>query len=125
MRSSKVELPVTYERDGIVLREAVFGAMHVEIDTFDREFDYAPLLKDFPDDMGSAPHWGHVFKGGLRFQFKDREEVYTAGDVFYAEPWHTAKVDAGTEFVMFSPQSEEQADAAVKLRDLAALVQVR
>ncbi len=125
MRSSKAELPVTYERDGVTFREMVCGAMHVEIDTFEREFDFAPLLKGLPDDMDPAPHWGYVFKGTFRFQYKDREEVYNAGDVFYAEPWHTAKVDAGTEFVMFSPEEEDQESAAVKLRHLAAMLEVR
>ncbi|MGZ4931047.1 MAG: cupin domain-containing protein [Halobacteriota archaeon] len=125
MRSSKAELAVTYEGDGVIFREMVCGAMHVEIDTFEREFDFTPLLKGLPDDMDPAPHWGYVFKGTFRFQYKDREEVYNAGDVFYAEPWHTAKVDAGTEFVMFSPEEEDQESAAVKLRHLAAMLEVR
>ncbi len=125
MRSSKAELPVTYEQDGVIFRETVFGAMHVEIDTFEREFDFTPLLKGLPDDMDPAPHWGYVFRGAFRFQYKDREEVFTAGDAFYAEPWHTAKVDAGTEFVMFSPEAEDQESAAVKLRHLADMLEVR
>ncbi len=125
MRSTKAELPVTYEQDGIVFRETVYGAMHVEIDSFDREFDFTPLLKGLPDDLDPAPHWGYVFKGAFHLQYRDREEVFTAGDVFYAEPWHTAKVDAGTEFMMFSPESEDQESVAVKLRHLADLVQIR
>ncbi len=125
MRSTKAELPVIYEQDGVIFREIVYGAMHVEIDSFDREFDFAPLLKGLPDDMDPAPHWGYLLKRAFRFQYKDREEVYKAGDVFYAEPWYTAKVDAGTEFVMFSPESEDQESAAVKLRHLGDMVQVR
>jgi len=122
MRSSKAELPVTYEGGGIVFRETAWGAMHVEIDTFDREFDFTPLLKGLPDDMDPAPHWGYVFKGSVRFTYEGREEVFHAGDVFYAEPRHTAKVEAGTEFVMFSPEDEEQESAPVKLRALASMV---
>ncbi len=125
MRSSKAELPVAYEGDGVVFRETAWGAMHVEIDTFDREFDFSPLLKGFPDDMDPAPHWGYVLKGCFRFKYRDREEIFKAGDVFYAEPWHTAIVDAGTEFVMFSPEDEEQENAPVKLRNLANLLQER
>ncbi len=98
--------------------------MHVEIDTFDREFDFAPLLGDLPDHMCPAPHWGYVFKGTFRFQYKDREEVFAAGEVFYAEPWHTATVDAGTEFIMFSPQDEDRESAAAKLRYLSQMVQI-
>ncbi len=56
MRSSKAELSVTYEQDGIAFRETVYG---------------------------------------------------------------------GTEFVMFSPESEDQESAAVKLGHLGDMVQVR
>ncbi|MGZ4892130.1 MAG: cupin domain-containing protein [Halobacteriota archaeon] len=124
MRSSKAELPVTYEQDGVIFREAVWGAMHVEIDTFDTEFDFAPLLKDLPDDMCPTSHWGYVFKGRLHVQYVDHGEDFTAGDIFYAEPRHIAQVEGGTEFMMFSPEAEEHEGAPLKLRQLAAMVQV-
>ncbi len=125
MKSSKAELLVTYEQDGVIFREAVWGAMHVEFDTFEREFDFAPLLKDLPDDMCPTSHWGYMFKGCLHVQYTDREEIFNAGDVFYVEPRHIAQIDAGTEFVMFSPEAEEHEGAPVKLRQLANMVQVR
>ena len=124
MRSTKTELPVTGEGDGFVFRETAWGAMHVEIDTFDKEFDVTPFLKGLPDDMDSTPHWGYIFKGSLRVKYKDsEEEVFNAGDVFYAAPGHTAIFEAGTECVIFSPEEEVKKVAPVVERNVAAMQQ--
>lgn len=125
MRSSKVELPVTFDEEGVIFRETAWGAMHVEIDTFNKEMDVTPLLKGLPDDMDPTPHWGYIFKGRFRVKYKDREEVFNAGDVFYAEPGHTAVFEAGTEVLIFSPEEQEKEATAVALRNLAALKQKR
>jgi quercetin dioxygenase-like cupin family protein len=53
-----------------------------------------------------CPHWGYVVKGSLRYRFADREEVYNAGDVYYAPPGHTPVVEAGCEYVEFSPTDQ-------------------
>ena len=68
---------------------------HAEIDgytvnfvTFRQDVDATPLLKGLPDDKCSCPHWGYVLKGRLTYRFADREEVFEAGDAFYAPPGH-------------------------------------
>ena len=126
MRSSKTELPVTLEGDGFVFREIVWGGMHVEIATFDKEFDETPFLKSLPDDLSPSPIWGYVLKGRFRVIYKDnREEVFNAGDVFYAEPMHSVIVEAGAECVTFSPEEEVMKTAAATERYLAAMQQKR
>jgi hypothetical protein len=125
MRSSKAELPVTVEGDGYVFRETIWGAMHVEISTFDKEFDETPFLKGLPDDMSPTPAWGYVLKGRCRVTYKDREEIFNAGDVFYAEPMHRAKIEAGTELVVFSPEEEVMRTEATMERYLASMQQER
>ncbi len=56
--------------------------MHVEMPTFDMEFDVAPLLKGLPDDMTPVPQWGYVFTGSIHVTYKDGEkEIFNAGDV--------------------------------------------
>ena len=65
MRSSKAELPVTSEGDGLVFRATTWGAMHLEMSTFDKEFDVTPLRKGLPDDMTPVPQWGYVFAGSI------------------------------------------------------------
>ena len=64
------------------------------------------MLKGLPGDRCDCPHWGYVFKGRLIWTFGDREEVFEAGDAFYGPPGHTARAEAGTEFVQFSPTAE-------------------
>ena len=54
--------------------------------TFREDIDHAPLLKGLPDDQCQCPHWGYVIKGKMTFRFGDREEVFQAGDAFYAHP---------------------------------------
>ncbi len=95
--------------------------MHVEIDTFNKEFDMTLLLKGFPDDIDPVPFWGYVVKGRFRAVYKDREEVVNAGDVFYLPPGHTVMYDAGTEFVMFGPADEVERAAPLIGRNYAAV----
>jgi len=42
----------------------------------------------------------------MRFVYADREEVYEAGDAFYAPPGHRPYVEAGAELLQFSPTEE-------------------
>jgi hypothetical protein len=123
MRSTKAELPVTQENDDLVFRETVWGEMHVEIDTFHTEFDVTPFLKGLPDDLDPIPHWGYVFKGSMRVIYKDHKEVFSAGDAFYAEPGHTAIVEADSEMLMFSPEEQVKKTSEIVRRYLAVLQQ--
>ena len=43
----------------------------------------------------------------MKFTFADgREDIYEAGDAYYAPPGHTPVLYAGTEVVEFSPTEE-------------------
>src|SRR5437868_2719780 len=66
--------------------------------------DLTPLLQGLPNDQCPCPHWGYVVKGQMWFRFGDREEVYEAGDAYYAPAGHTSGAAAGSEFVVFSPR---------------------
>ena len=68
--------------------------------------DLAALLKGLPGDSCQCPHWGYVFKGKLTWRFGDHEEVFEAGDAYYAPPGHVPQAEAGSEFVQFSPSEE-------------------
>ena len=126
MKSSKAELPVTSEGDGLTFRETTWGVMHVEMPTFDRAFDVTPLLKGLPDDVTPAPQWGYVFTGRIHVTYADgAKETFDAGDAFYAAPGHTLQYDAGTEFLMFSPAEFQKTVAPVMYRNIAAMQQNR
>jgi hypothetical protein len=106
MRGSKSELEQSFDDDGISIREARWGDMHVAYGSFEKDMDVAPLLKGLPNDMCHTPHYGYVFKGEIKITYPDREEAIKAGDTYYIEPGHTGKIFAGTEYVEFSPKAE-------------------
>src|SRR5215207_1043486 len=63
--------------------------------------------------------WGYVLEGRLTLRFADHEEVFEAGDAFYAPAGH-ARVhhDPGTEVVMVSGDEELAKTEAVMERNM-------
>jgi hypothetical protein len=62
-----------------------------------------------------------VFKGKITYRFADHEEVFEAGDAFYVPDGHTPLVEAGTEFVQFSPKDELHLVSGVLTKNAQAL----
>ena len=79
--------------------------------TFKVDIDSTPMLKGLPDDQCSCAHWGYVLKGRVVFTLADRQEIHEAGDAFYVPAGHRQPVDAGTEYVQFSPADELRIDS--------------
>jgi hypothetical protein len=97
------------------------GGYTVAFETFREDADGTPLFRGLPDDRCQSPHWGYVVSGRVTFRFADREEVYDAGDAYYAPPGHVPVVEAGTEVVEFSPTGEYEKTMAVVAGNLAAM----
>ncbi|MEI6310086.1 MAG: cupin domain-containing protein [bacterium] len=119
MRGTFKDIPVTYQMPEGTFRETQWGGMNIQIGDITARMDPGPLFKGLPGDRCQCPHWGYVLKGTLRYHFADREEVYKAGDVYYAAPGHLPVLEAGTEFVEFSPADEEAKTKAVLERNMA------
>jgi hypothetical protein len=83
--------------------EKLAGGYTVGFESYSENSDPAELFKGLPDDRCQSPHWGHVVSGKVAFRYADRDEVYEAGDAYYAPPGHTPLFYAGTEVVEFSP----------------------
>jgi len=75
----------------------------VGFESYGEDSDPAELFKGLPDDRCQCPHWGYVLGGKVAFRYADREEVYEAGDAYYAPPGHTPLFYASTKVVEFSP----------------------
>jgi mannose-6-phosphate isomerase-like protein (cupin superfamily) len=72
--------------------------------SFGAGVDGTPLLKGLPNDSCHCPHWGYVLKGRVSYRIDGGEDISVeAGDAFYLPPGHAPVVEAGTEFVQFSP----------------------
>jgi hypothetical protein len=115
------DLPVTIAEDGVVIREAEWGDLHIGHETFEKAFDVAPLLQGLPDDRCQCPHWGYVLRGRMRVRYPDREEIIQAGDVYYLPPGHAPFIDADTEIIEFSPREPYARTMEAATRNLLAL----
>ncbi|HEY3765368.1 MAG TPA: hypothetical protein VGL44_09445 [Gaiellales bacterium] len=102
-------------------RTEEFGGYTVNFVTIRQDHDLAPLLKGLPGDSCQCPHWGYVFKGRLTWRFGDREEVFEAGDAFYAPPGHAPRAEAGSEFVQFSPSEELHVSEAAMMENMQSM----
>ncbi len=96
------------------------GGYTVGFESFREDVDATPLFRGLPDDRCQSPHWGYVMKGNVTFRYADREEVYEAGDAYYAPPGHVPVVTSGTEIVEFSPTEEYERTMEVIAANLAA-----
>ncbi len=121
MRGSKADMPVALEAPVGTLRVIEWGGMAIELGSFHQEIDPSFLFKELPDDRCQCPHWGYVLQGQLRYKFAAREEIYNAGDAYYAGPGHTPVIGANTEYVEFSPAEPYHQTAEVVGRNLAAM----
>src|SRR2546421_2080920 len=74
----------------VVDRSEELAGYTVNFVTFRQDIDQTPLLKGMPDDRCQCPHWGYVTKGRVTFRFADHDEVFEAGDAFYAPPGPSA-----------------------------------
>jgi len=98
-----------------------FGPYTVGFETYTADADLAPLFRGLPDDRCPCPHMGYVIKGKLKFTFADGvEEVYEAGDAYYAPSGHLPFLYAGSEVVEFSPTAELQETIEVVTRNMEA-----
>ena len=121
MRGSREDLPATIEAAEAVIHEAEWADVHVGFETYNEDFDLAPLLVGLPDDMCQCPHSGYVLKGRMKVRYANREEVVEAGDAYYMAPGHSPFMEAGTEIVEFSPKDEYQKTMEVAARNFEAM----
>src|SRR5881398_1237515 len=95
------------------------GGYTINFLTFREDADGTPLTRGLPDDRCQCPHWGYVLKGTVTFRFSDRDEVYQAGDAFYAGPGHVpVRNEPGTEYLQFSPADDLRKTDEVIMRNM-------
>jgi len=104
-------------------REDQLADYTVNFVEFRQDVDGTPLLKGLPNDRCQCPHWGYVLKGKMTMRFADHEEVYEAGDAFYAPPGHAPIChEPGTQMVQFSPAHELSKTQAVMNKNMKAMM---
>ena len=110
------------DHGAVIDRAEDLGGYTVNFVEFRQNIDATPLLKGLPDDRCQCPHWGYVLKGKVTMRFADREEVYAAGEAFYAPPGHAPVVhEPGTEYVQFSPIEDLRKTEVVMMKNMKAM----
>jgi hypothetical protein len=114
--------PITVDTPWFQARAVELGDFTVAFETRRQEMDSAPFFKGLPDDRCPCPHWGLVLSGHFTLRYRDHDEAFEAGDVYYAPPGHLPGGTAGTEIITFSPTVElEKVNAVLaKNRSLRA-----
>lgn len=98
-----------------------FGPYTVAFERYSTDADLAPFFVGLPDDRCQCPHMGFVLQGKVMFTFADgTQEVYEAGDAYYAPPGHTPTLYAGAEVVEFSPTDELKRTIEVVTKNMEA-----
>ena len=86
---------------------------------FREDGDATPVVRGLPDDRCQSHHWGYVLSGKITLKYADHDEVYEAGDAYYAPPGHIPVVTSGTEVVEFSPTAEYRLTQETIARNMA------
>ena len=120
MRSSIQDLPVAAEMPEGTIRQVNWGNMILETGHIVKDGNGEELFKGLPDDRCQCPHWGYIIKGQMRFKFADHEEVYNAGDVYYAAAGHIPYLSAGCEYIELSPAEEYRKTMEVVSKNMSA-----
>jgi hypothetical protein len=121
---SKDKLQVASPAPGVETSEIQWGGMSVGFTSVQGPaigMDTAPLFKGLPGDRCQAPHWGYVLKGSITVRYADREETFTAGQVYYIAPGHIPYTTEAVEIVEFTQEEELRKTMEVIQRNAEAL----
>ncbi|MPZ48036.1 MAG: hypothetical protein GEU75_01775 [Dehalococcoidia bacterium] len=88
MHASRDSLPAETMGDSYEGHFADWGEFTGYFEKIKGGTDFSPLFVGLPDDNCQSPHWGYLFKGKIRFIYKDHDEVISAGEAYYAPPGH-------------------------------------
>jgi hypothetical protein len=120
MHVSKDELEPTVigEYEG---RTVDSGGIRIAFESMPAQFppDESPF-KGLPDDRCQCDHWGYLFKGSFRVNYKDGspDEVVRAGEAYHLRPGHFVQTLEPVEMIELSPVEEHDRTMAVLARNM-------
>ena len=88
------------------------GGYTVNWTTFREAVGHGAGARLAPGGRCPARTGGNVLSGRVVVHYEDHDDVIEAGDAYYMAPGHVPEIEAGTEFVMFSPTEELAATEA-------------
>ena len=106
----RIDIPGATARQKFEFGDATgFGTFAGEYFSLAAGTDITPLLKGLEGDLCQSPHWGYMIEGEVTVTYSDgKEEITSAGDLFFWPAGHTVKVGKDAEIILFSPQHEHR-----------------
>ena len=92
MHGAMPDFAVSFQGDGVDIRETEWQGMNVALERFPAGMSTATVFVGLPDDRCQCPHWGYVIRGQVRVLYADHEETLRAGDAGFK---HKALVAIG------------------------------
>lgn len=120
MHATRENMPLVFSLGETETRLVDWGDMTAAFQRIPAGLESASLFENLPQGECPSAHWGYVFKGRIRFRWRDGEEIIEAGQAYYVPPGHTAEFLEDTEVVEFSPREAFRMTievAAGKLRE--------
>ncbi len=114
MKIAKDAIEVKMEIPGAVIRQKTnfgdasgLGKLSGEYFSLSAGVDTTPLFMGLEGDLCQCPHWGYLISGQVTTtDAHGTKETVNAQDLFYWPSGHNVMVNADSEIVMFSPQSQ-------------------
>ncbi len=103
MQTLQQDLPILQESPTASSSQAEWGDRDKAVETMSPGVNPAFLFLGLPDNRWQCPHWGFMLKGQIRVRYTDREEVITAGDLYYLSAGDVIFIEEGTEVIELSP----------------------
>jgi hypothetical protein len=94
-RAREDTAPVTVDSPFYRGKTVQLGDVTVMFESFPEEQDATPFFRGLPDDRCPCPHWGLVVSGSWIAHYRDHDETFEAGDVFYSPPRSSALMHSG------------------------------
>lgn len=120
-KASRTTIAHVDDHGPLIERHEDIDGTTIQFMTVREDVDTAPLLRGLPGDRRPCEHWGYVFSGRLTFHFEHHDEVYEAGDAFYAHGGHVPSSEPGTEYLQFSPADDLARVSETIMRNFAAM----
>ncbi len=109
-KASKSTASVRHEIPGAVsLSENFPNGWTVNFETETADVDTTEMNKGLPGGRCQTRHLGYVISGRITYRTATGDEVIEAGEAYSIEPGHNSFVEAGTEYVEFSPTEQHTA----------------
>ncbi|GGW44553.1 hypothetical protein [Arenibacter certesii] len=108
MKMKKEDLPITMQAPNTIMRSLPdCGGLTIGYNELPEGTDFTPLLQGLSNNSCHSPHWGYILEGKILIIYDNgKDELVSAGELYYWPAGHTAIVKENLKIIEFSPTKE-------------------